>query len=178
MTPVLYSDLDDTLIFPEDLPDGSISIIVRPEAPDFLDMLSGYGQVWILSMATRPHVENAMGKLGRRAQRAVSGILTREDLKPVIEEIELIDTLPKLRDEHRRTLEAEIPPLFPSGVIFDDQPVNSIFYRIKRAALGIDAKMWVQVGDAKGGLWNAYRRFLSRFAAPKRRGKQRAAPRQ
>ncbi len=174
MKPVLYSDLDDTLIFPEELPDGSISIIVRPDAPEFLDALSGYGDLWIMSLGTRPHVEEAMRKLGRRAQRAVTGIITREDLQPIADEIEFIDTLPRLRAEHRRTLEAEIPSLFPGGIIFDDKPVGSIFYRIKRAALGIEARMWVQVGDSEGGLWNAYRRFLSRFAVPKRRGKQRA----
>lgn len=173
MKSVLYSDLDDTLVFPEELPDGSISIIVRPDAPEFLEALSAYGDLWIMSLGTRPHVENAMGKLGRRAQRAVTGIITREDLQPITDEIGLIDVMPLLRDKHRRILDAEISPLFPAGVIFDDKPVGSVFYRIKRAALGIDSKMWVQVGDADGGLWNAYRRFLSRFAVPKRRGKQR-----
>lgn len=174
MSQVLYSDLDETLIFSEELPGGSISIIVRPEASDFLQTLASYGDVWIMSFGTRPHVENAMRELGRRARNAVAGIITREDLRPITDDIELIDNLPGLRDEHRQTLEAEIPQLYPSGVIFDDQPVGSQLYRIKRAALGIDENMWVQVGDSEGGLWNAYRRFLARFATPKRRGKQRA----
>ncbi len=174
MSRILYSDLDETLIFSEELPDGTLSITVRPDAADFLQTLTSYGDVWIISMGTRAHVDNALRELGRRARNAVTGIIAREDLEPVTDEIELIDELPRLRDEHRKILESEIPPLFPSGVIFDDQPVGSKLYRIKRAALGIDADMWVQVGDSEGGLWNAYRRFLTRFTTPKRRGKARA----
>lgn len=174
MSQVLYVDLDETLVFSEELPDGTLEITVRPEAADFLQTLTSYGDVWIMSMGTRPHVENALRELGRRARNAVTGIITREDLQPVTDEIELIDGLPTLRDEHRKTLEAEIPQRFPSGVIFDDQPVGSQLYRIKRAALGIDESMWIQVGDSNMGLWNAYRRFLTRFTKPKRRGKARA----
>ena len=74
MSRVLYSDLDETLIFSEELPGGAISIIVRPEAPEFLQTLASYGDVWIMSFGTRPHVKNAMRELGRRARNAVAGI--------------------------------------------------------------------------------------------------------
>ncbi len=167
MKDVLYSDLDDTLVFSEVRPDGSISVDVRSGAVDFLKALSTYGDVWILSLGNRAHVTYSLRKLGRAAQRVVSGIIPSEDLEPVIEQIEFIDASPGLRSSDRLTLEQEIPQIAPSGAVFDDQPVGSPRYRIKRAAVGISPHLWIQVPDTPEGLWNAYRRFLGRLVGKK-----------
>ena len=124
MNPV-YVDLDATLIHPT-----KDRIYPRPGAAEFLRQLAGHGEVFILSHAMLVHVEEALPTLGVGAEY-ISGIFTREDLQPVIDQLHL-----------RRT---DIQPLFPPGVIFDDQPIGSSYHLIKSTALGIGDDLWIQV---------------------------------
>ncbi len=120
MNPI-YVDLDDTLIHPT-----KDRIHPRPGAAEFLRQLAGHGKVYILSHALRSHVEAALPALGGGAEY-ISGIFTREDLQPVIDQLNLLSP-------------TYIQPLFPPGVIFDDQPVGSPYHLIKSTAPGGSGK--------------------------------------
>lgn len=168
----LYVDLDATLIHSEEDRDGEFRIYPRPGADRFLKRLARHGDVYILSHATLPHVQDALPYLGDGAAY-LSGIITREDLKPVIDELNRLESerLPRPERERRR---AGIEPIVPPGVIFDDQPVDSVYYRIKATAMGIGPGMWIQVpayvrpmrdDDA---LERAYRKFQRMFVGTTR----------
>ncbi len=158
----IYVDLDETLIYSDDT-----AIYPRPGAAEFLRRLAGHGDVYILSHATLRHVQRALPYLGRGSEY-LSGIFTREDLQPVIDQLDFLasTTLPKADLERLR---ASIKPLFPAGVIFDDQPVGSDPYLIKSTALGIGGDMWIQVpADTRvnqndDALKKAYKKFHRRF---------------
>lgn len=148
MNPI-YVDLDQTLIHPT-----KDRIHPRPGAAEFLQQLAGHGEVYILSHALRSHVDTALPALGFGADY-ISGILTREDLQPVIDQL-----------DHLRT---DIQPIFPPGVIFDDQPIGSPYHLIKSTALGISDDLWIQVpaynrvNPNDTALKAAYKKFKHRF---------------
>ncbi len=158
----LYVDLDATLIHSDDT-----AIYPRPGAAEFLCRLAGHGDVYILSHATLPHVHRALPYLGRGSEY-LSGLFSREDLQPVIDQLDSLTstTLPKA---DLKRLRASIPPLFPAGVIFDDQPVGSDPYFMKSTALGIGGDLWIQVPAYTrvnlndNALEQAYKKFYRRF---------------
>lgn len=179
MAPI-YSDLDDTLIHPYERPDGSISITVRPGAGDFLQALSRHGEVGIVSHGVREHVRNALRKIGRQAEHSVVDVIAREDLEPIMEQLEIIETAPGLTAAVRESLYQEIEPLAPSGVLFDDQKVGSWIYELKTAALGIGRDFWIEVPPFRYPerdsrvLEEAYEKFLRRFVQTPSMGRRRS----
>lgn len=163
----LYSDLDETLITSRvDRRGNVLEIFPRPGASEFIRKLSRHGDLFLLTHATRPHVENAFRALGPAA-RLFSGVISREDLEPVIEQVEYLLANPSLTDEERAMLYREIRPLAPRGFIFDDQAVDSIYYLYKTAATGGRPSDWIRVpaftrDPRDRALETAYQEYISR----------------
>lgn len=177
----IYTDLDETLIGNVVGPDGNVlKIYPRPGAGWFLRSLANHGDVWMLTAAERGHAERALRKLGPEA-KYLKGVLSREDMKPVEEQIAVVLETPGLSDEVRLELWDEIKPIAPPGIMFDDFPVGSSMYALKSKSLGIDEDQWVQVEPYRvgvpdrHGLKRAYSEFLARFGGQElgvRRGKK------
>jgi hypothetical protein len=164
----IYTDLDETLIRSDVDARGNITrIFPRPGAGRFLKRLSEISQVYILSYAMRSHVQDGLAAIGPEAD-VISGIISREDLKPVIDELDRIaweDTLPGGRVHQI----SKVPAIAPQGVIFDDQPVGSWYYLVKSTAVGVGSGMWIRVPAFRKGhpdpdaLDRAYRKFHRMF---------------
>lgn len=169
MARLIFVDIDETMISAQTRRDGELSITKRPGVDQFIHSLSSHGELYILSHATRDHVLNALETIGS-SSRTFQGILSREDLKPVLDQLEIIFSEPGLSSLERDRLVMEIPPIAPRGVMFDDFPPRSEMYTIKATALGIDERHWIQVApfnDLKpdrGGLEKAYQEYLRRFS--------------
>lgn len=141
----LFIDLDATLIDSDvDARGNVINIVVRPGVDKFLQKLSRHGDLFLLTHATRPHVKDAFKAIGP-ASGLFQGVISREDMEPIIEQIEYLANDPKLTREERTMLYYEIDALSPRGYVFDDQPVGSELYLIKRAAVGAKPSDWIQV---------------------------------
>lgn len=166
----IYVDLDGVLIASvrnpvTDLPEG---IVVRPDTPWFLETLSRYGDLCLLSSAEPDWVEAALGEIGKPAA-LFSQVYTLSDLYPVAVRLEMIEKVKSAQD--RAELHAQIPSILPPGVIFDDWPRESWMYLLKGLATGIasiDPTLWIEVEafhadtpDA-GGLRRAFQEFLKR----------------
>jgi hypothetical protein len=168
MARLIFVDIDETMISAQMRRGGELSITKRPGVDQFIRSLSGHGELYVLSHATRDHVLNALEVIGD-SSRSFQGILSREDLKPVIDQLDIIFSEPGLSNLERDRLVMEIPPIAPRGVMFDDFPPKSEMYAIKATALGIDERHWIQVeafNDLKpdrGGLGKAYQEYLRRF---------------
>jgi hypothetical protein len=165
----IYTDLDETLIGNVLGPAGqSIDIVLRPGVQWFLRTLSNHGTLWMITAANSAHAEQALRKLGRDA-RLFNGMITREDMEPVEEQIKVVLETPGLTDEQRLALWHEIKPIEKPGIIFDDFPVGSSLWAMKSKAIGIDETKWIQVdpyhpGQAdRQGLKRAYSEFVARF---------------
>jgi len=166
----IYSDLDNVLVNPvEDAATGQvISIIPRPDAGWFLGELAKQGELWILSAAERGHVDRALGVLGELAAPHVSGILSLEDIYPVWLQADMILKAQGLTPEDRAILIAQIPPIAPPGVIFDDWPRGSEIFYVKTAAVGAARESWIEVepfsagSPDRGGLRRAYAEYVRR----------------
>ncbi len=161
MNPI-YTDLDATLIHSDDT-----AIYPRPGAAEFLRRLAGHADVYILSHATLPHVQRALPYLGS-GSKYLSGVFSREDLQPVIDQFDRLASKALPKADLKR-LRANIKPLFPAGVLFDDQPVGSDLYLIKSTALGIGEGLWIhvlpytRVNLNDNALEQAYKKFQRRF---------------
>ena len=169
----IYCDLDNVLIHPVVDPKGNVvKIHPRPEADWFLSNLAQHGEVVLLTASSGDHPVRALRKLGKAASH-LSGVITREDLVPIEEQIKVVQEA-DVDAATRRELWSQIQPIAPPGVIFDDYPVGSGMFVLKATAVGIGPEGWIQV-DAydprktdRGGLRRAYREFLRRFG--RRRG--------
>lgn len=168
----IYCDLDATLI--DSGVDGRgnvINIVVRPGVDKFLQKLSKHGDLFLLTHAMRPHVKNAFKAIGA-ASRLFQGVISREDMEPIIEQVEYLLKDPRLTSEERGMLYQEIQPLAPRGFMFDDQPVGSELYLIKSAAIGSRPSDWIQVkafnGRSTSGkeLERAYDEYRYRAVGP------------
>lgn len=166
----IYVDLDETLIANVlDRSGNSVKIIPRPGVGWFLRSLSYHGDVWLLTAANRAHAKGALRKLGPDAKH-FKGILTREDMKPIEEQLDVLET-PGLSDEVRLELWNSIIPIAPPGVMFDDFEVGSSMWAMKSKAIGIseDEARWIQVeaylpgSPDREGLKKAYAEFAARF---------------
>ena len=145
MPPLIYVDLDDTLIHPEVDSAGMVTnIIVRPGASGFLRRLGQMGTVVLLTHAMRDHAIRGLEAIGPASEVFVD-ILSREDLQPVIDQIEAINSTPGLREKDKIRLYREVLPIAPPGFMLDDWGVGSWMYWLKSSALGIGRKQWIQV---------------------------------
>lgn len=160
-------DLDQTLVTSEIDPyTGEVKrIYPRPGVHEFLSHLAPYGPVFILTKASRPHLERALRKLGPSA-RLVKGSVTREDMEPVEERLEAILTAP-ISDASKRVLLRQVEPIFPKGIIFDNEPPYTDGYLLKTSAVGVGYDEWIQVEPFDlevpdlGGLERAFSKFIS-----------------
>jgi len=170
MRPVLWIDLDDTLITSiMDDDDNIIEIVPRPGVEDFLRKLSRHGDLYLLTYATRPHVRDAFKALGP-ISKIFKAVVSRESLRPIIEQIEIISKDPDLTADERVILYDEIQPIYEKGFIFDDQRVDSDLYWIKTLAVGAEEDDWIRVkpfrdyATAKSELDRAYAEYRRRAA--------------
>lgn len=173
MSRPIYIDLDSTLIDSIANRRGDVTkIIVRPGVDTFLQNLSQHGDLILLTHAMRPHVKNAFKAIGAPS-KIFAGVISREDMQPIIELIEYLANDSKLTMEERTMIYYEIESLSPRGYVFDDQPVGSELYLIKRAAVGAKPSDWIQVkpfdykGSDRRGLERAYEEYLHRAAGPR-----------
>jgi len=168
----VYVDLDSTLIDSVANRRGDVvKIIARPGVAAFLQKLSRHGDLILLTHAMRSHVKAAFKAIGA-SSKFFAGVISREDMQPIIELIEYLANDSKLTMEERTMLYYEIEALSPRGYVFDDQPVGSELYLIKRAAVGARPSDWIQVKpfdheatDGRG-LERAYEEYLRRAAGP------------
>lgn len=168
----IYVDLDATLIDSEvDVLGNVTKIHARPGAGRFLEKLSRHGDLFLLTHAMRDHVKNAFRVLGKPTKLFLD-VISREDMAPVIEQVDYL-----LKDHRLTTAECgmlyqEIVPIAPRGYIFDDQDVGSYLYLIKTAAVGARPKEWIQVkafqhGATSGNaLETAYQEYVRRAMGP------------
>lgn len=167
MVKPIYIDLDNTLGVGVEAR-GNLVFEVRPDAPWFVDAMSRYGDLWLLSWATRDWIRDAFAALGRTASR-FRGVISREDLQVVRRQMDVVEDSPGLSDGDRRDLYRQIGPIAPPGVVFDDFPFGSEFHRMKSLAVGtfFMPHGWIRVesygpGGPDGGLRKAYREFQRR----------------
>lgn len=166
----IYVDLDETLVANVVRNDEVVDIIPRPGVGWFLRTLAQHGELWLLTAAHSTHARRALSKIGREAE-LFKGIITREMMKPIEDQLEVVLLTPGLTDEQRITLWEEIVPIAKPGVMFDDFPVGSSLWAMKSKAIGIGEDKWIQV-DAylpgsidRQGLKRAYSEFVSRFGS-------------
>jgi hypothetical protein len=167
----IYSDLDNVLINPvEDAATGEIiSIIPRPDVDWFLRELAKDGEVWIMTAAERAHADRALDVLGDLALPYLSGVLSAEDLYPAWSQVDMILNVSEISDEDRAALFAQIPPVAPAGVIFDDWPLRSKLFYVKTSAAGVGPESWIEVepfspgSPDRGGLRRAHAEYVRRF---------------
>lgn len=165
----IYVDLDQTLITSDiDQWTGEVKrIYPRVGVQEFLEHLAPFGQIWILTKATRPHLERAMRKLGPDVAKLVSGAITREDMEPVEDKVEAILTAP-ISSASKRALMLQVKPIFPRGVIFDNEPAGDQSYILKTTVVGAGPSEWIEVEPFDigvpdlGGLERAFSKFLQR----------------
>lgn len=165
----LYSDLDNTLIWNVTDQEGNVTAMLpRPGVGSFLEKLSRDGELWMLTAADPSHAERAMSVL-HPYSKLFKGVLTRRDMEPVWEQLDIIFNDPLLDLETRWHLWGEVKPIAPRGVMFDDYPVGSGMFALKAASIGIGPDEWIEVehfGEDKpdrGGLRKAYAEFRRRF---------------
>jgi len=168
----IYIDLDNTLIDSEVDERGNVIVIYpRPGVSRFLEKISKRGDLFLLTHALKPHVNNAFRAVGK-PMKLFQGVISREDMAPIIEQIEYIVGDPRLTMEERGMLYQEIQPIMPRGYIFDDQPVGSELYLVKTATVGARPSDWIKVKAFKQGatagdeLERAYQEYLRRAAGP------------
>lgn len=171
----IYSDMDNVLIAPvlDRVTGDAVDLIIRPGVNEFLGNLSRYGDLCLLTAASAAWAKKVLGRLGP-VTRLFKNVVTREDMDPINQQIDIVETSKGLTDADREELSREIKPILPPGVIFDDFPVGSRMYKLKGFATGIvylNPSLWVQVeefnqdGVDNGGLEKAYREFKKRNAA-------------
>lgn len=168
----IHVDLDATLIDSDvDKFGNVVEIHSRPGVGRFLEKLSRRGDLFLLTHAMKDHVKNAFRAIGKPT-RLFQGVISREDMAPIIEQIDYIVQDPRLTMEERGMLYQEIQPIMPRGYIFDDQPIGSELYLIKTAAVGARPSDWIQVKAFKHGattgdaLERAYQEYLRRSMGP------------
>ena len=168
----IYVDMDNVLIAPiiDPKTDEPVDLLVRPGVKKFLESLSVYGDLKLLSAASFSWVKiglRAIGPVVRLFQEVFSG----EDLFQIAQQIEVVDKAQGLTTTDREELYRQIEPILPAGVMFDDFPVGSGMYLLKGIATGIkfvNPNLWIQVDSFsptepdRDGLMKAYEEFQKR----------------
>lgn len=168
----IYVDMDNVLIAPivDPRTGDPVDLLVRPGVKKFLESLSVYGDLKLLSAASFSWVKiglRAIGPVVKLFQDVFSG----EDLFPIAQQIEVVEKAQGLTPADREELYRSIDPILPTGVMFDDFPVGSGMYRLKGIATGImfvNPSLWIQVESFsptepdRDGLPKAYAEFQKR----------------
>lgn len=166
----IYSDMDNVLVGPIKNRQGElIGAEIRPDAAWFLETLSRYGDVALLTSANRTWANYVLEELGPAA-KFLKNVYTVEDLYPVALALEMIDRA-GLSQRDKEELYGQVAPILSPGVVFDDYPVGSWMYWLKGLATGIaniNPRMWIEVEPFeagmrdRGGLRRAFAEFLNR----------------
>jgi hypothetical protein len=164
----IYVDLDATLIDSDvDELGNVVHIEARPGAAQFLQKLSKHGDLFLLTHAMRPHVKNAFRVIGKSSKLFV-GVISREDMEPVIEQIDYIVNDPRLTDEEKGMLYQEIRPLSREGMSSTISPWDPSSTFSRPRTVGAKPNDWIKVRPFKRGrtggqeLDRAYREYLRR----------------
>lgn len=171
--PPLYIDLDFTLSYPvyKDAAETQVSrFVFRPGALEFLEALSTYGTLILLTASEDGWAEDALS--GRKdLRRLFSRIIQRNDLEIVENQISWVFSLAGVSENEKLGMLEMIQPVAEPGVIFDDQAFGSPAWFLKSVSVGTYAMgkdLWIQVDkfsrtnpDA-GGLERAFYRFRTR----------------
>jgi hypothetical protein len=167
----IYTDLDETLIANvHDAEGNSVDIIPRPGVSWFLRTLSQHGSLWLITYATMPHVRQAFKKLGSDS-KLFRGIISRETMAPVEEQIKVVLETPGISEEYQFELWNQIKPIAKPGIVFDDFPIMSSLGALKSKSVGIMDDQWIQVEPSlpgvadRQGLKRAYSEFVARFGS-------------
>lgn len=165
----IYTDLDETLIANVlDSEGNSVDIIPRPGVSWFLRTLSQHGSLWLITYATMPHVKQAFRKLGSDS-KLFRGIVSRETMEPVEEQIKVVLETPGLSEDEQFALWSQIKPIAKPGIVFDDFPMMSMLGALKSKSVGITDDKWIEVEPSlpgvpdRQGLKRAYSEFVARF---------------
>lgn len=157
----IYIDLDETLgysIWQGDLgQEELVDFIVRPGAQDFLSRLWSFGTPLLLTLAEKGYAHEAMRRIGKDL---VADIISREDLEPISDHVYAALAVAPRRRWTARDFQAMLPPIYPKGVIFDNETLGSEYNLIKATAVGAPDSWWIQVPkfdrmhpDAGGLAW-------------------------
>lgn len=168
----IYIDMDNVLIAPivDPIKDEPVDLLVRPGVKGFLESLSAYGDLKLLSAASFSWVKIGLRAIGP-VVRIFKDVFSGEDLFPIAQQIDVVDKAQGLTPEDRQELYQSIEPILPPGVMFDDFPVGSGMYRLKGIAIGImflNPNLWIQVESFsptepdRDGLAKAYEEFQKR----------------
>lgn len=171
--PPIYCDMDHVLVLPiiDPFTDEAKDIEIRPDVEWFLESLSRYGDVSLMSQADRGWVNFVVSKLGKAA-RFLKQKISRQDLAIIDRQIERVNEK-NLPIAERDLQYLRIAPILPAGVIFDDYPVGSWMFWLKSVANGTartGGEMWIEVDPfletipEMGGLRRAFAEFERRNA--------------
>lgn len=145
--PIFYVDLDNTLIAGDVAEPGKVVVYKRPGTHRFLSILSGVGDLCLLTHGVREHADESLRVIG--VTNHFKKVLSREDLDRVVPGVG--------------------PRLGAPGFMFDDYPVGSWLYDLKSTAIGIGPRLWIQVEKFslehpdKGGLKKALNELCRRM---------------
>jgi hypothetical protein len=167
----IYTDLDNVLVYAilDPKTDRPVDLVVHPDAGWFLETVSRYGDLSLLTSANLDWATYALKRLGRSAKH-FSHVYTNEDLYPVAAHLEMIE---RAHPRDREELHEQVASILPPGVIFDDYPVKSWMYLLKGLATGItriDPELWITVEkfehpqEKSMSLRRAFGEFLKRNA--------------
>ncbi len=171
--PPIFVDLDFTLSYPvfKDVERTIVSrFVFRPGAYEFLDALSKFGDLQMLTASREGWAEDALSS--RKDLRSFfSRIITMEDMAGIEDKVEAIFSLAGVSDSEKLDMLGTVKPITDVGVVFDDQAYGSDVWFLKSLAVGIynmGPDLWVRVDrfsrenpDASG-LERALHRFRIR----------------
>ncbi len=173
MMPPLYIDLDFTLSYPvfSDPVQMKVSrIVFRQGAKEFLEALSAYGDLVLLTMSEDGWAEDQLEKR-KDLRRMFSRIIQRNDMNLVENQVASIFALAGVSESEKLGMVSMIRPIAEPGVIFDDQRYGSEAWLLKSVAVGtydMGRDLWIQVEKFSretpdsGGLERAFYRFKKR----------------
>jgi hypothetical protein len=177
----IYVDFDYTLayaIYKDAARREASRFVFRPGAGRFLEALSAYGDVRILTASVGDWARDAL-KERPELSRHVSGIIDGEALAKVDAQIEMVVGIPGLSREEKRSMLGTIKPIAEPGAIFDDVGPGDELYYLKTIAVGVfrhAPDFWIQVPEFSkenpdaGGLEEAFHEFRKRNALWQRAG--------
>lgn len=171
--PPIFIDLDLTLSYPvyTDATEAKVSkFVFRPSAAEFLKVLSGYGDLILLTASEDGWAEDVLSNR-KDLRRFFSRIIQRNDMAEIEHQIVSIFNLAGVSESEKLDLVAMIKPISEPGVIFDDQRYGSDIWMLKSVSVGtygMGRDFWIQVEKFSretpdsGGLERALYRFRTR----------------
>lgn len=173
MAPPLYIDLDFTLSYAvyKDAAQTKVSkFVFRPGAREFLEALSAYGDLRLLTASEDGWAEDALS-FRPDLRRFFSRIIQRNDMDLVENQIARVFSLSGISEGEKSEMVGMIQPIAEPGVVFDDQAYGSEIWLLKSVVVGTYAMgkdLWIRVDKFTrsnpdgAGLERALYKFRSR----------------